>query len=226
MARFRRLHVLNIMVEQGLVPIFYNPDINLAKEIVQACHTGGACCIELTNRGDHTLDVFKELELFCREALPGVILGAGSVVDAPTAALYIAAGANYIVSPALDEETAVLCNKRKIPYLPGCGSVTEIHRAEALGVEICKIFPGLEVGGPGFVKALLGPCPWTSLMITGGVEPTLESLTSWFGAGAVCVGMGSGLITKEFLKNRDFRQLSNTVREALSIISQIRKTGY
>jgi len=223
MSRFKRLQVLNSMLKLGMIPVFHIADVSLGKEIIRACYEGGAYCIEMTNRGDHAIDVFRELELYCKNNLPGVILGVGSIVDAPTAAMYIAYGAGFVVGPAIDEETAILCNKRKITYIPGCGSLSEIHRAEALGVEICKVFPGKEVGGPGFIKSVLGPCPWSSLMPTGGVEPTVESLTSWFEAGAVCTGIGSQLITKEILKNRDFALLTRQVQETLEIIVQIKK---
>ncbi len=222
MARFTRLKVLQQMIDNGIIPVFYNPDINTAKEIVSACVNGGATCIEMTNRGDGAVDVFRELEAFCRQQHPEAILGVGSIVDAPTAALYISHGANFVVGPTLDEETAVLCNKRKIPYSPGCGSATEVHRAHALGVEIVKIFPGSQVGGPAFVKSILGPCPWCSIMPTGGVEPTEESLTAWFNAGIVCAGMGSKLITKENIKRNDFTAVTENVRQAIAQVKKIR----
>ena len=222
MARFTRLKVLQQMIDNGIIPVFYNPDINIAKEIVSACVNGGATCIEMTNRGDGAVEVFRELEAFCRQQHPEAILGVGSIVDAPTAALYISHGANFVVGPTLDEETAVLCNKRKIPYSPGCGSATEVHRAHALGVEIVKIFPGSQVGGPAFVKSILGPCPWCSIMPTGGVEPTEESLTAWFNAGIVCAGMGSKLITKENIKRNDFTAVTENVRQAMAQVKKIR----
>lgn len=224
MARFKRLKVLIKMEEIGVVPVFYTPDAELAKGIAGACADGGALCVEMTNRGDGAIDVFRELENFCRKNKPEVMLGVGSIVDAPTAAMYIAEGANFVVGPALDEETAVLCNKRKIPYMPGCGSATEIHRAEALGVEICKVFPGKEVGGPSFVKAVKVPCPWTSIMPTGGVDTTRESLKAWFDAGIVCAGIGSNLITKEIMKNKDFKKLTEDVKNVIKIIKEVRET--
>ena len=223
MARFTRLQTLNTMKGIGLIPVFYNPDIEIAKKIVFACAEGGALCMEMTNRGDHAIEVFSNLEKYAREKLPNVILGAGSIVDAPTAAIYIASGANFIVGPVIDEETAVLCNKRKIPYSPGCGSATEIQKAHSLGVEFCKVFPGAQVGGPSFVKAMAGPCPWTSIMPTGGVSPTKESLTEWFEAGVSCVGIGSKLITKEALKQGNFKKIRDEVKKATELIKKIRE---
>lgn len=222
MSRYRRLQVLGQMEATGVVPVFYTPDVETAKHVVAACVEGGARCIELTNRGDAAIDVFRELERFCIQEHPEAILGVGSIVDAYTATLYINYGANFVVGPALDEDTAYACNARKIPYMPGCGSVTEIHRAERLGVEICKVFPGQEVGGPSFVKSVLGPCPWTSIMPTGGVEPTRESLTEWFRAGIVAAGIGSKLITSDILKSRDWPKLTARVKETVALIAEIR----
>lgn len=223
MARFSRLKTLTSMKNVGLIPVFYSSNIEISKNIVKACAQGGAICIEMTNRGDGAIDVFKELEVFCKEELTDVILGAGSIVDAPTAAAYIGYGANFIVGPVIDKETAILCNKRKIPYSPGCGSATEIHKAHSLGVEFCKVFPGEQVGGPEFVKAVKGPCPWASIMLTGGVSPTEQSLKAWFTAGVACVGMGSNLITKEILKNKDYSKLTSEVKRVISLIKNIRE---
>ena len=222
MARFRRLETLNAMVEAGLIPVFYQADVEVATQIVQACATGGARAVEFTNRGDFAYEVFAALEKFCRKNLPQVILGVGSIVDAPTAALYIASGANFVVGPLLNAEVARLCNRRKIPYSPGCGSATEIAEAEELGCEIVKVFPGGQVGGPAFVKNVLGPCPWSSLMPTGGVDATHESISAWVKAGVVCVGMGSNLITKDLLNAGDYEGLAAKIRETVELIRRLR----
>jgi 2-dehydro-3-deoxyphosphogluconate aldolase/(4S)-4-hydroxy-2-oxoglutarate aldolase len=221
-ARFKRLQVLLKMEDLGLVPVFFTPEAETAKNIVKACAEAGALCVEMTNRGEHAIDIFCEVERFLKDEHPEVIFGVGSIIDASTAALYIAHGANFVVGPALDEDTARVCNKHKVAYLPGCGSVSEIHAAHTLGVEVCKIFPAKEVGGPAFIKALKGPCPWASIMPTGGVEPTRESLAAWFEAGAVCVGMGSQLITKELLKAKDFKALTRNLKAVLALIKEIR----
>ncbi|NLE75316.1 MAG: bifunctional 4-hydroxy-2-oxoglutarate aldolase/2-dehydro-3-deoxy-phosphogluconate aldolase, partial [Chloroflexi bacterium] len=194
MARFDRMTVLNKMVELGLVPVFYHQDLEVAKQVVGACSAGGAKVVEFTNRGDFAPQVFLELAQHVAKTDPTVILGVGSVVDAPTAALYIGHGANFVVGPLLNPEVARLCNRRKIPYAPGCATASEIAQAEELGVEIVKVFPGECVGGPDFVKAVLGPCPWTRIMPTGGVDATEESLRAWFQAGVAAVGIGSKLI--------------------------------
>jgi 2-dehydro-3-deoxyphosphogluconate aldolase/(4S)-4-hydroxy-2-oxoglutarate aldolase len=224
MARFSRLEVLNTIVNTGLVPLFYHDQIETAKNVVRACAEGGARVIEFTNRGDRAHQVFVPLAEFCRQEAPEVILGIGSIVDAPTAALYIAAGANFIVGPMLSAEVARVCNRRKIAYIPGCATVTEISAAEELGAEIVKIFPGGTLGGPAFVKALLGPCPWTGIMPSGGVMPTRECLEGWFKAGVKCVGMGSNLIKSDRLAAGDFMDISLTVRKVINWIAEIRKT--
>jgi 2-dehydro-3-deoxyphosphogluconate aldolase/(4S)-4-hydroxy-2-oxoglutarate aldolase len=223
MARFRRLEVLHEMIESGLVPVFYHQDLGLAKEIAKAVADGGAKVLEFTNRGDFAYQVFSELIQWCAKETPELILGAGSVIDQGTAALYMNSGANFIVAPFFNKEVAKDCNRRKIAYIPGCGSAAEISQAEECGAEICKIFPGAEVGGPEFVKNLLAPMPWSSVMPTGGVEKTKESITKWFKAGVTCVGMGSTLITKDLVAKGDFETISNNISEVLNWIREMRK---
>jgi 2-dehydro-3-deoxyphosphogluconate aldolase/(4S)-4-hydroxy-2-oxoglutarate aldolase len=223
MARFSRLETLSTMQRIGLAVVFYHPDPGVGRRIVDACGDAGARVIEFTNRGDGAVHVFRELEAYRRSERPDVVLGVGSIVDAPTAALYIGDGADFVVGPVLDEETALLCNARKIPYCPGCGSATEIHRAHRLGVEICKVFPGAQVGGPAFVKAVRGPMPWTELMPTGGVDPTRESLAAWFGAGVACVGIGSNLVDARLVKAGRYDELTDRIRETVDLIRNIRE---
>ena len=222
MARFPRMKVLNTMLDTGLVPVFYHPNVDLAREVAAACVAGGCPLLEFTNRGDHAWEVFTELERYCARELPELILGVGSVVDPATASLYINCGASFVVGPLLNPEVARACNRRKVPYTPGCGTLSEISQAEELGSEIIKIFPGKEIGGPGFVKAIKGPCPWVSIMVTGGVEPNEASLKGWFDAGAACVGMGSNLITKELLKAADYQGIGANIRVTLELIRKIR----
>ena len=218
MARFSRIQVALAMKETGMVPVFYHPDLEICKKVVKACYDGGVRVFEFTNRGDFAHETFSELHKYVIHELPELILGVGSIIDPGTTSLYIQLGANFIVSPLLNEEMAKICNRRKISWSPGCGSVSEISRAEELGAEIVKIFPGSQVGGPKFVAAVSGPMPWTSIMPTGGVEQTEENLSAWFKAGVHCVGMGSQLITKDIIKKGEYQMLTDKCKNALEII--------
>lgn len=221
MAQFTRTEVANAMRETGMIPLFFNNDIELSKKVLKACYDGGARLLEFTARGDFAHEVFGALTKYAVAELPGMIMGVGSVTDAGAASLYMSLGANFIVTPVLREDIAIACNRRKVLWSPGCGSLTEITKAEELGCEIVKLFPG-GIYGPGFVKGVKGPQPWTEIMPTGGVAPTVENLSGWFDAGVTCVGMGSKLISKEIIANKDFKALENKVREALEIISECR----
>lgn len=210
------------MRDTGLVPLFFNADIELSKKVLKACYDGGARLLEFTSRGDFAFEVFGELNKYALAELPGMILGVGSVTDAASASLYMQLGANFVVTPVLREDIAIICNRRKVLWSPGCGTLTEIARAEELGCEIVKLFPG-DIYGPQFVKGIKGPQPWTSLMPTGGVSPNKENLEAWFDAGVTCVGMGSKLISKEVLANQNFDKLEQAVKSTLEIINSVRK---
>lgn len=217
-----RLAVLAQMIDQGVIPVFYHPDAEVCAKVIQACANGGAKAIEFTNRGDFAAHVFLDVTRHFAKADPSVIMGVGSIVDAPTAGLYIANGARFVVGPMLNPEVARLCNRRMIAYSPGCGSVTEISEAQELGCEIVKVFPGTQVGGPDFVKAVLGPMPWTKIMPTGGVDPTEASLKAWFGAGIVAAGIGSKLISQDLLDAGDYAGIEARVRDTVALIGAIR----
>ncbi|MDT0553044.1 bifunctional 4-hydroxy-2-oxoglutarate aldolase/2-dehydro-3-deoxy-phosphogluconate aldolase [Urechidicola vernalis] len=221
MAQFTRIEVANAMKETGMIPLFFNNDLELSKKVLKACYDGGARLLEFTARGDFAHEVFGELTKYAIENLPGMIMGVGSVTDAAAASLYMSLGANFIVTPVLREDIAMVCNRRKVLWSPGCGTLTEITRAEELGCEIVKLFPG-DIYGPQFVKGVKGPQPWTSIMPTGGVKPTEENLKGWFDAGVTCVGMGSKLISKEIIANQDYKKLEQDCRNALQIIKSVR----
>jgi len=223
MARFNRVDVIIKIREAGIIPIFYHKDPGVCRNVIKACYEAGIRVFEFTNRGDFAHELFSDLYKWAEKEFPDLVMGAGSVVDAGTASLYIQLGANFIVSPILNAEMARVCNRRKILWTPGCGSLTEINYAEELGAEIVKIFPGLATGGPDFVRAIKGPCPWTSIMPTGGVEPTLENLGEWFDAGVACVGIGSNLITRELIQKKDWDGLTKRVTGALKIAHMFQK---
>lgn len=221
MAKYSRLKVLTSMLEVGVVPVFYHADPEVAACVIEACAEAGGGCFEFTNRGDQAQEVFRELA-WRFKGDERVILGAGSIIDAGTAALYLQMGANFIVGPLLNPEVARVCNRRKVAYSPGCGSVSEISQAEELGVEICKIFPGSSVGGPDFVKSVLAPMPWVRLMPTGGVDATEESVARWIKAGAACLGMGSKLFPKDVIANRNYASITDKMSQVIQWIQAAR----
>jgi 2-dehydro-3-deoxyphosphogluconate aldolase / (4S)-4-hydroxy-2-oxoglutarate aldolase len=217
-----RIEVARLMEETGLVPLYYHPDVALGKQVLQAVYKGGARLLEFTARGDFAHEVFAELSHFAKKELPELALGVGSITDAAAASLYMQLGAQFVVTPSLREDIALCCNRRKVLWSPGCGSLTEIGRAEELGCEIIKLFPG-SVYGPEFVKAVQGPQPWTKIMPTGGVSPNPDNLRAWFKAGVCCVGMGSNLISKSLLEQQDFEGLTNNTHQVLQTIRELRK---
>ena len=218
----KRLDVVLKMRETGAIPLYYNPDEKVMKEVISACYRGGMKIFEFTNRGDMAHELFASLVRWSRREMPDLVLGVGTVVDAGTCSLYIQLGARFIVSPLLNEEMARVCNRRKVLWVPGCATASEIGRAEELGAELVKLFPGPTVGGATFLKAYLGPCPWSNIMPSGGVSPTEENLTEWFQAGAFCVGMGSQLISEEIISKSQYGKLEEIVRDAVAIIGKLK----
>ena len=222
MAKFSRLEVVTKMMETGMVPLFYHSDVEVAKKILKACYQGGARLLEFTSRGDFAYQIFDQLNKYVLAELPEMIMGVGSITDAAAASLYMQLGANFIVTPVLREDIAIVCNRRKILWSAGCGSLTEISKAEELGGEIIKLFPG-STYGPEFVKAVKGPQPWTYIMPTGGVSTEEDNLKAWFESGVACVGMGSKLISNEILANEDYKGLQKKVKNTLELIKKIKK---
>lgn len=220
--RFSKLQVMTAMKETGIVPVFYNSDTEVAKNVVKACYEGGIRAFEFTNRGDFAHEVFGELVKFAAKECPEMIMGIGSIVDAPTAAIYIQLGANFVVGPLFNPDVAKVANRRLIPYSPGCGSVSEVGFAQEAGCDVCKVFPG-DVLGAAFVKGLKAPMPWSNLMVTGGVKPEEANLKSWFDAGVTCVGMGSNLFPADMMKAKDWAGITKLCSDALEIIRKVRK---
>ena len=222
MARFNKMQVLDAIVSTGMVPVYYNKDVEIAKQVVKACYEGGVRAFEFTNRGDFAHEVFAELIKFATKECPELVLGVGSIVDAGTASLYLQLGANFVVGPLFNPEIAKVCNRRLVPYTSGCGSVSEIGFAQEVGCDLCKIFPAGNVGGPSFVKNIKAPMPWSMIMATGAVEPTEENLSAWFKAGVTCVGMGSKLFPKEMIAAGNWEAISTLCRDALATIKKYR----
>lgn len=220
MAKYSKIEVLQAMRTTGIVPVFYNSDLQTSINVLKACYEGGIRVFEFANRGDFAHEIFGELVKFADKHLKGMILGIGSVVDPSTAALYIQLGANFVVGPLFNPEIAPICNRRLIPYCPGCASASEVGAAQQLGCDVCKVFPG-DVLGPAFVKGIKAPMPWSQLMITGGVKPEKSNLEAWFKAGAMCVGMGSNLFPKDKIAAEDWQGIAMLCRDALKIVKNI-----
>ena len=221
MAKYDKIQVLTAIRETGIVPVFYNGDLEVSKNVLKACYEGGIRAFEFANRGDFAQEVFGELVKYANKELPGMIVGIGSVVDPGTAALYLQLGANFVVGPLFNPAIAPICNRRNIPYAPGCGSVSEVGAAQEAGCDLCKVFPG-DVLGPAFVKGLRAPMPWSKLMVTGGVKPTRENLEGWFKAGVYCVGMGSNLFPKDAIAAGEWARITTLCRDALDIVEKVR----
>ncbi|MBL30134.1 MAG: bifunctional 4-hydroxy-2-oxoglutarate aldolase/2-dehydro-3-deoxy-phosphogluconate aldolase [Flavobacteriaceae bacterium] len=220
MAQYSRIQVINQMEKSGMVPLFYHPELNILKSIVKACYDGGSRLFEFTNRGDLAIEIFSDLMNYVILELPGMIIGVGSVTDAESASRYMMAGANFVVTPVFRDDIALICNRRKVLWSPGCSSPAEIAKAEEIGCELIKLFPG-STYGPSFVKAIKGPQPWTSFMATGGVSIDEENLRAWFDSGVTCVGIGSKLISKEILLNNNYEALKKKVSKTLALIKSI-----
>ena len=218
MARFNKLQVLDAIVHTGMVPVYYNKDTETAVNVLKACYAGGVRAFEFTNRGEFAHEVFADLVKCAAKECPEMILGIGSIIDAPTASLYLQLGANFVVGPLLNPDVAKVCNRRLVPYTPGCGSVSEIGFAQELGCDLCKIFPAGSVGGPSFVNNIKAPMPWTMIIATGAVEPTEENLTQWFRAGVTAVGMGSKLFPKEAVTTGNWDAISALCKQSLTYI--------
>ena len=222
MARFNKIQVMEAMRTTGMVPVFYHTDITICQQVIKACYDGGVRVFEFTNRGDFAHVLFGDLVLWAAKECPELILGAGTVVDAPTAALYLQLGANFIVGPNFNPEIATVCNRRLVPYSPGCGSVSEISNAQAAGCDITKVFPAGNVGGPSFVKNVLAPLRWSNIMVTGAVSPEDENRTAWIKSGVLCVGMGSQLFPKDVVAAADWQWITDKCKQALGYIAKAR----
>lgn len=223
MARFNKVHVIQAMHDTGMVPVFYNSDPEICKQVISACYKGGVRVFEFTNRGDFAHEIFGELAKWAAAACPEMILGAGTVIDAPTAALYMQLGANFIVGPNFNAEIATVCNRRLVPYSPGCGSVSEISNAQAAGCDVTKVFPAGNVGGPSFVKNVMAPLRWSNIMVTGAVSPEEDNLTAWVKSGVLCVGMGSKLFPRDVIAQGNWQAITDKCVEALGYIAKARQ---
>ena len=223
MAARSKADVLLTVADEGVVPVFYNADLDLVTGVAAALVAGGISTLEFTNRGDGAIDVMDRLIGYARRHLPELIVGAGSIVDGATAAHVIDIGASFVFAPGFSADVAKACNLRNVPYVPGCGTVTEILTAYQAGCDLVKLFPAGSLGGPGFLSAVRAPCPWVRAIPTGGVDPTVDSLRSWYRAGAPAVGMGSKLFPKRIIEERDFDGLRALIASTAAAVVEARR---
>ncbi len=213
--------VIYRMENTGLIPVFYHPDSETCKSILNTAYKSGIQVFEFTNRGPNALEIFRELVDFSKD-FKSFHLGIGTIFSIEEAEKFIKAGAEFVVSPALLPELGKYCSENNSIWIPGCGSITEIYRAHELGAPVVKIFPG-NVLGSGFVKAAKAVMPEVRMMPTGGVKPSIDSLSSWFQAGVSCVGMGSQLIPKAIIEQKAFAELEALFTDTLVMIKAIRE---
>ncbi len=219
--KFSKSEITAAMEATGMIPVFNHSDIEVAKSVVDSSYNAGVRVFEFTNRGANSLEVFKALKEYAKQ-YEDLILGIGTIFTPAEAEQFLDAGADFIVSPALIPNIGAFCNNKEVLWVPGCGTVTEIYNAKEMGAEVVKAFPG-NVLGASFVSAVKAVMPDLKIMPTGGVEPTEDNLSKWFGAGVVCVGMGSQLFKKEWIKNKDFAPLEKQIGETLALIQSIKK---
>lgn len=217
---FTNQQIVAKMKELGLVPLFTHDDVSVAQQVIEAAYRGGVRVFEFTNRKKNSFEVFVAMLDYCKK-FPDLMLGIGTVMDGATTKKFIDAGAHFIISPILKLEMAEVCRAHNILWMPGCATLTEIVTAKEHGAQVIKVFPG-SVLGPGFVSAIMPVVPDLQLMITGGVEPNEKNLTAWFKAGAMSVGMGSQLFTKEILERNDWDALEKSVYDILQTIKKLR----
>ena len=212
--------ILEKLHETRLLPLFYNDDVNVSKNLIDALTSASLNVIEFTNRGTEAKNIFPELITYV-ENKTEVDIGIGSIKSTEEAKLFIDLGAKFIVSPFLDEEIGKTCENNEVLWIPGCGTLSEMIRAEKIGAELIKLFPG-SVYGSKFISSVLAPCPWLKIMPTGGVTTDQDNIKNWLDAGAFCLGMGSNLFPSNLLNSSDTTDLQAHIE---SVIKKIRSVS-
>lgn len=215
----REAALISQIKNEGMLPLFYHDDVTVCENVLQALYNGGVRCVEFTNRGVHALPNFKHL-VSLKTTMPGLILGIGTIKTPQDATSFIEAGADFLISPCFDASVADVAYMHKVLWIPGCMTPTEIHVAQKSGATLIKLFPG-NVLGPGFVEAIKTLFTGVDFLVTGGVEPTEQNIGAWFKAGVLGVGLGSKLITKDVLANKNYTQLEIQTKELVQLIKKI-----
>jgi 2-dehydro-3-deoxyphosphogluconate aldolase / (4S)-4-hydroxy-2-oxoglutarate aldolase len=217
----KRTEIVNIITTQGLLPLYFHTDEMVSVDVLKALYSAGCRVVEYTNRGKEALDNFRKLRSVCDNELKNMQLGAGTIKDANAAEKFIDAGADFLISPGLVEDVFDVAYSNKILWIPGCMTATEIIKAEQFGIQLIKLFPG-NILGPSYVSAIKDIFPDLLFMPTGGVELEKQNLQNWFDAGVCAVGLGSKLISKSLLENKEYKKITSLTKEALLIIDTIK----
>ena len=214
--------IADAIIAQGMLPLYFNADETVSVDILRAVYKAGVKALEYTNRGDAALMNFKKMVVVRNAEMPGMLLGVGTVKNLQTAKDYLAAGADFLVSPGFVKEVADYAVANDIFYAPGCMTPSEIIAAENSGISFIKLFPG-NMLGPEFLSGIKDIFPKLLFMPTGGVDTTKENIESWFKAGVCAVGMGSKLISKKLMEAKDYATIEKMTKEVLALIATIKK---
>jgi 2-dehydro-3-deoxyphosphogluconate aldolase / (4S)-4-hydroxy-2-oxoglutarate aldolase len=213
--------VTDVIVQQGILPLYFNSDETVSIEVLKAIYKAGIKAVEYTNRGEAALNNFRKLVSVRNQEMPGLMLGVGTVKNLEDAKNYTNSGADFLVSPGFVDEVAVFANTKNIFYAPGCMTPGEIIAAENRGMKFIKLFPG-NLLGPEYLTSIKDIFPKLLFMPTGGVDTTKENLSGWFKAGVCAVGMGSKLISKKLMEQKDYATIEKLTIEVLATIKQVR----
>lgn len=218
----KKTTVINLLLSQGLLPLYYHPDEGVSIAVLQALYRAGIRTVEYTNRGEAALKNFKALRRTCEEDLEGMQLGIGTIKTGDEAKAFVEAGADFLISPGVVKEAARVAEKNGLLYIPGCMTPTEMIRAEKLGATLVKVFPG-DLLGPGFIRGVKPLFPGLQFLVTGGVEPEEANLRGWLDAGVVAVGMGSKLISPQALESGAYAAITEKATVSLQMIQMHKK---
>ena len=209
------------MDQAGIMPIFFNPEENICLKLLEAAYEGGIRVIEMVNRGKEAPSIFPAIRKLA-DQMPGLSLGIGTIYHPWEAEMFSELGAEFIVAPVMNPKLGEYCKNANLPWIPGCGTVTEVFFAQEIGAELIKVYPA-NVLTPEFVKSVHAVLPNVEIIPTGGVEPNAVSIKEWFDAGVLCVGMGSQLFKKELISKVAYSAIRDTIKDALAIINSIKK---
>jgi 2-dehydro-3-deoxyphosphogluconate aldolase/(4S)-4-hydroxy-2-oxoglutarate aldolase len=213
--------LLKLIPEQGILPLYFYKDPEVSLEVLKALYRAGIRTVEYTNRGEAALQNFKKMRELCDAQLKDMYLGIGTIKNGKIAQTFIDAGADFIICPGLVEDVAKVADENNLLWVPGCMTPTEIIRAETLGAKMIKLFPG-NILGPEFMSAIKTLFPDLLFMPTGGVDLDKENISRWLKAGVCAVGMGSKLVSKDLLEQKNYAKIEELANQALEILKSLK----